>query len=172
MGLAPDAGVVSYNRDARIVVDELLAAGRQYDLIFGDAFNDLSIPYHLTTREFAAKLSRLLAPGGVYVALVIDNPAEGEFMRAYARTLETVFARIAVLTGQGSAELRGLATYVVAASAEPLDAARLDNPGNRVRVVPDARVAEWLAAGRSLVLTDDYVPVDNLMAPMFAERGY
>jgi len=40
-----------------------------------------------------------------------------------------------------------------------------------VRIVPDARVAEWLAAGRSLVLTDDYVPVDNLMAPMFAERG-
>jgi spermidine synthase len=171
MGVAPDAAVVSYNRDARIVVDDLLAAGRQYDLIFGDAFNDLSIPYHLTTREFAAKLSRLLAPGGVYVALVIDNPTEGEFMRAYARTLETVFPRIAVLTGQTSAELRGLATYVVAASAEPLDAARLDNPGNRVRVVSDARVAEWLAAGRSLVLTDDYVPVDNLMAPMFAERG-
>ena len=115
---------------------------------------------------------RLVAPGGVYVANVIDNPAYGEFMRAYARTLNTVFPNVAVLTGQSSAELRGLATYVVAASPQPLDAARLDHPAERVRVVPADRVAEWLAAGRNLVLTDDYVPVDNLMAPMFAERGY
>jgi spermidine synthase len=172
MGLSPDSRVVSYNRDARIVLDELIAAGRQYDLIFGDAFNDLSIPYHLTTREFAQKLGRLVAPGGAYVANVIDNPAHGEFMRAYARTLGTVFPHVAVFTGQSSAELRGLATYVVAASPAPLDLARLDNPAGRVRVVPPERVAEWLAAGRQLVLTDDYVPVDNLMAPMFAERGY
>ena len=34
--------------------------GGVYDFIFEDAFNDLSIPYHLTTKEFAMDLKRLL----------------------------------------------------------------------------------------------------------------
>ena len=38
-------------------------------------------------------------------------------------------------------------------------------------MVPHDRVSAWLAEGRPLVLSDDYAPVDNLMAPMFAERG-
>jgi hypothetical protein len=68
-----------------------------------------------------------------------------------------------VSTGAGR-DLRGLSTYVVAASAAPLDPAEIP-------IFPPERVAEWLAAGRPLVLSDDYAPVDNLMAPMFAERG-
>jgi spermidine synthase len=164
MGLPADSRVVTHSGDARLVLDDLIAAGRQYDVIFGDAFNDLSIPYHLTTREFAAKLARLIAPGGVYLANIIDDPARGEFMRAYAQTLATAFPAVAVLSTGASRDLRGLSTYVIAASATPLDAAAIP-------IFPPERVADWLAAGRPLVLSDDYAPVDNLMAPMFAERG-
>ncbi len=165
MGLRADSRVVTLSRDARLVLDELIGAGREYELVFGDAFNDLSIPYHLTTREFAAKLRRLVAPDGAYLANIIDDPARGEFMRAYTRTLATAFEHVAVVSTPTTRDLEGLSTYVVAASPRPLDDAR-------VRLVPAARVAAWLEAGRSLVLTDDYAPVDNLMAPMFAERGY
>jgi spermidine synthase len=164
MGLPADSRIVTHSRDARLVLDDLIAAGQQYDVIFGDAFNDLSIPYHLTTREFAAKLARLVAPGGVYLANIIDDPARGEFMRAYAQTLATAFPHITVVSTGASRDLRGLSTYVVAASAAPLDPAEIP-------IFPPERVAEWLAAGRPLVLSDDYAPVDNLMAPMFAERG-
>jgi spermidine synthase len=163
MGLPADSRVVTYSRDARLVLDELVAAGRQYDLIFGDAFNDLSIPYHLTTREVADKLARLIAPGGVYLANIIDDPARGEFMRAYARTLGTAFPHIAIVSSGASRDLRGLSTYVVAASATPLDP-------DQVALFPAEQVAAWLAEGRPLILSDDYAPVDNLMAPMFAER--
>jgi spermidine synthase len=164
MGLPADSRVITHSRDARLVLDDLIAVGQQYDVIFGDAFNDLSIPYHLTTREFAAKLARLTAPGGVYLANIIDDPARGEFMRAYAQTLATAFPHIAVVSTSASHDLRGLSTYVVAASAAPLDAAE-------IAIFPPDLVADWLAAGRPLVLSDDYAPVDNLMAPMFAERG-
>jgi len=51
-----------------------------YDFIFGDAFNDLSIPYHLTTREFAMELKRLLKPDGLYLANVIDSFKKGLFI--------------------------------------------------------------------------------------------
>ncbi|HEY7060265.1 MAG TPA: fused MFS/spermidine synthase [Chloroflexota bacterium] len=164
MGLPADSRVVTDNRDARLVLDDLIAQGRQFDVVFGDAFNDLSIPYHLTTREFAAKLARLVAPGGAYLANIIDDPVRGEFMRAYAQTLNTAFPHIAVVSTAASRDLGGLSTYVLAASATPLDPAE-------VPLMPPERVAAWLAAGRPLVLSDDYAPVDNLMAPMFAERG-
>jgi len=164
MGLPPDSRVVTYNRDARLVLDDLVTSGRQYDVIFGDAFNDLSIPYHLTTREVAAKLARLVAPGGAYLANIIDDPARGEFMRAYAQTLATAFPDVAVVRTEASRDLNGLSTYVLAASAAPLDP-------TAIPILPPERVADWLAAGRPLVLSDDYAPVDNLMAPMFNERG-
>jgi hypothetical protein len=31
---------------------------------------------------------------------------------------------------------------------------------------------QWLADAHAPVLTDDYAPVDNLIAPIFAERGF
>lgn len=69
--------------DARKFVDERLrenekrrAAGQpavMYDFVYGDAFNDLSVPWHLTTREFSDKIHRLLTPGiGVYLVNIID----------------------------------------------------------------------------------------------------
>ena len=39
-------------------------------------------------------------------------------------------------------------------------------------VVPDAELAADLARGRQLFLTDDFVPVDQLLAFLFDERGF
>src|SRR5438876_9358989 len=39
----------------------------EFDFIFGDAFNDFSVPWHLTTLEFNEKINKLLAPSGVYM---------------------------------------------------------------------------------------------------------
>jgi hypothetical protein len=44
-----------------------------YDFVYGDAFNDLSVPWHLTTREFSEQVRELLTPGeGVYLVNIID----------------------------------------------------------------------------------------------------
>jgi SAM-dependent methyltransferase len=45
------------------------------DLVVGDAFGSLSVPWHLTTREFLGEVDRVLRPGGVYVQNVIDYPS-------------------------------------------------------------------------------------------------
>jgi len=40
-------------------------------------------------------------------------------------------------------------------------------------VVPDSLVNELLTKHKSVLITDDYAPVDNLIAPIFEERfGY
>ncbi len=68
--------------DARNTVDDLLRINRRlkdagqplelYDFIYGDAFNDFSIPWHLATVEFTRKLDALLTPTGVLQANIID----------------------------------------------------------------------------------------------------
>ena len=57
--------------DARQFVADR-AGGRKYDLIFGDAFNDFSVPWHLTTREFNDRINALLSDDGVYMINIID----------------------------------------------------------------------------------------------------
>jgi hypothetical protein len=70
-------------------------------------------------------------------------------------------------------------TYVVAAGNLPVDQDRLarvrgQGSENRVvtRIMPGDVQAQWLADAHAPVLTDDYAPVDNLIAPVFAERGF
>ena len=85
MGLPPDSqtAVRTLIGDARNVVDDLLrdnkarvASGEKpihYDFVYGDAFNDFSVPWHLTTLEFNEKVKALLEPdSGVYLINVID----------------------------------------------------------------------------------------------------
>lgn len=43
-----------------------------YDFIYGDAFNDFSVPWHLTTQEFTQKVYDLLTPHGVFLANIIE----------------------------------------------------------------------------------------------------
>ncbi|MDE2507881.1 MAG: fused MFS/spermidine synthase, partial [Planctomycetota bacterium] len=55
-GLKPEEGpIVTTWGDARQFVENNQGK-KQYDVIFGDAFNDFSVPWHLTTREFNDKL--------------------------------------------------------------------------------------------------------------------
>ncbi len=70
-GLPRDTTINTYWGDARQFVD-LHQDTKKYDLIFGDAFNDFSVPWHLTTFEFNEKLKKMLTPTGVYMINIID----------------------------------------------------------------------------------------------------
>lgn len=85
MGLGPDedTAVRTLLGDARNVIDDRLQENKSlkangdspvlYDFIYGDAFNDFSVPWHLTTLEFNRKVKELLNPdSGVYLINVID----------------------------------------------------------------------------------------------------
>jgi spermidine synthase len=179
LGLEPDTPVRTYNEDARLFFLEKKGRG-PYDLVFGDAFNDISVPYHLTTLEFDRKVRSVLRDDGFYLMNVIDRFRGGPFLTSVARTLRQVFPHVYVMAaGTPWKSLAGSpSTYVVAASATPLDLERL----RRVRpqgfgghiltnVAPADLLDEWLASEPSVLLTDDYAPTDNLIAPLFAERG-
>lgn len=177
MGVAPDTRIVTYNLDGRQKVDELLAEGKKYDIVIGDAFNDLSIPYHLTTMEFDEKIRRLLNDDGFYLTLVIDKLRGGQFIPSYTRTLQHVFPNVYMTADGAPWQSTAPNTYVVVGSATPLDQARWANTrglGSRGEIVtgilPAAELDEYLRTAGGVTLTDDYVPADNLIAPIFAER--
>jgi spermidine synthase len=181
LGVSQAKHIRSFNEDARWFIMNSKEKGK-YDFVFGDAFNDLSIPYHLTTKEFALQLKSLMKPDGLLMANVIDSFKKGLFMPAYIRTLEEVFGKgnVHLLTLGDDYDAMGISTHVVLASPGRLD---LDNfvatlQGNgkgemNAHVMPSDRLQQYLKERPTVVLTDDYVPVDNLIAPIFEERfGY
>jgi spermidine synthase len=170
----------TYNVDARLMMDQLMQTRRgAYDLIIGDAFNDLSIPYHLTTQEFDRKAKALLKDDGVFLVLVIDKLHGGRFLPAYTRTIQTVFPYVALMADADLWDTGVANTFVVAASNQPLDPERIVrargqglNGESVTHIMPAARMDAWLAEWDAPLLTDDYAPVDNLIAPIFADRGF
>jgi hypothetical protein len=137
-----------------------------YDLVVGDAFGSLSVPWHLATSEFLAEVRRVLRPDGLYLLNVIDNPPLS-FLAAELATLRETFGQVAVLGT--AAELAGQAggNFVVAAGARLPDhagladrAARYGEPGG---VLAGAEVDRLRKDARPL--SDDRAPVDQLLTP-------
>ncbi|MGJ9412830.1 fused MFS/spermidine synthase [Aeromicrobium sp. CF4.19] len=177
-----DAGVLQVDRDAlglrtgddlevrvedgRLGLDRLPDGER--DVVVGDAFGGVSVPWHLTTREALEQVHRVLRPGGTYVANLIDYGDLG-FARAQLRTMVTVFDHVALLgTTQTHERADGAGGNLVAvASDEPLDAAALGAALQDREVAWEARSGESLQAwmGDADVLTDDHAPVDQLLTP-------
>ncbi|HLB11384.1 MAG TPA: fused MFS/spermidine synthase [Dehalococcoidia bacterium] len=175
LGLARETRIRTHNQDARLFFDG--TPRDKYDLGFGDAFNDLSIPYHLTTREFATMIRSVLKEDGIYMANIIDKFKDGQFLPAYMNTLKQVFPYV-YLMGPGPAwEYGSPSTFVVMASLKPFDVEAFKADSNREKtaftaVLEPDRLEQYLAENNKILLTDDYAPVDNLIAPLFAERGY
>jgi spermidine synthase len=138
-----------------------------FDLVFGDAFGGLAVPWHLTTAEFLDEVVRVLRPGGAYVMNVIDYPPLG-FVRAEAATAATRFPHVAVMSGRATIEGRTGGNLVVVASEKPIDRASIESAidtwreGADTVVLADPNEVDAFV-GRSVVLTDDFAPVDQLL---------
>ena len=174
LDLPRDTPIRTHVGDARA----LLVAWHErpgFDLVYGDAFNDLSVPYHLTTLEFDRMVDGLLTEDGVYLVNVIDSYGRGELLRAFLNTFAEVFPHV-YLMRVGEPQPDKLETLVVAGAKRPIDERPFRDPGayhNRLgrlvstTLVDPAEVASYRSAGRRIVLTDDYAPVDQLTAPLF-----
>jgi spermidine synthase len=173
-----DARMRLHIRDGRRFVQQTDVT---YDLIFLDAYNSDTIPFHLATREFYREVAARLAPGGVVVSNIIGNlrGPESLFFRSLYRTLAEVFPVIHVVPTYdlGSGVVLGEINIILFASR---DGARLSRADLMARV---GRVGGRLVAASELaqyashllelpievsdvpVLTDDYAPVEILRAP-------
>ncbi|WP_204817520.1 fused MFS/spermidine synthase [Corallococcus macrosporus] len=174
-GVRPDTRIASFNLDGRQYLQEMAERGA-YDLIVQDAVNDLSVPYHLMTREYDVLVRSLLKPEGIYLLTVIDEIPRGAFLRSALRTMQDVFPHVELLHDARSGS-KGQGVYIVAGSGQPMALERLpallrgagiERP--RTGRVPRAEIDAYMAAGPAHLLTDDFAPVDNLLAEFFLLR--
>jgi tetratricopeptide (TPR) repeat protein len=177
LGLSSDTHIVTYNEDARMAVPKL-PEGR-YDLVIGDAFNDLSVPYHLTTLEFNEQVRALLKEDGIYVVNVVDKLHSGRFLRAYVNTLQRTFPYVYLIEDDPDWEDDARKPHVVAGSFQPVSSAALNYANTQMGrghpfgyIMPDDIIKTWLNAQTNIILTDDYAPVDNLVAPLHLGRRF
>jgi len=149
--------------DARVGLAAQQTGG--YDFVVGDAFGHLVVPWHLATREMAADISRVLRADGVYAQNVIDYPPD-RFIRAELATVAAVFPQVALIAPQDAIDGKTGSNFVIVASksALPLDEIRLhlDLVDEPVQLLSGAQLADFIDDAR--VLTDDYAPVDQLLA--------
>lgn len=175
-------------QDGRLFVEQAareIAAGRArpYDLVVIDAYNSDAIPYHLTTREFLVKVRAILSPDGVVAANVIgclDGPSS-PLLRSMLRTYAAVFPQIYLfpIGGLGEGEYRFERNNILLATRDPgrrsredwrTQAASLEKRGAvsepvtayAESLVDEERVRRAAGAPGSILLTDDYAPVDIL----------
>ncbi|SNY62565.1 fused MFS/spermidine synthase [Paractinoplanes atraurantiacus] len=164
LGLQTGPGLRVRVGDARVAVAAQETAA--YDFVVGDAFGYLVVPWHLATKEMAQDIARVTKQSGVYVQNVIDYPPN-RFIRAEIATVAAAFPHVAVIAPQDALDGKSGSNFVIMASKTelPLDAVR-------ARLATQAKEPVTVLAGASLdafvddarVLTDDYAPVDQLLA--------
>lgn len=169
LGLRPRSGIEVRTEDGRLGLRRLDTGSR--DLVVGDAFAGVSVPWHLTTAEAMADVRRVLDDDGLYIANLIDH-GELAFARAQAATLTDTFGHVALLgepADIGRAPTAGPVggNLVLVASDRPVDLSAvqqaLDARETGWTHVTGADLTSWI--GDAPRLTDDHAPVDQLLQP-------
>lgn len=164
----PSSNVRMYAMDGRSFLNWVVANHKPlYDWVIVDAFNDNSIPFHLTTAEFFSVVMAALVPDGVLsMNMFIDNELYG----FEARTIESVFGNMSAFAGHRSGNILMTAQKGREASLT------LDEAGAAARKVTlpaDSSIdplyimsclvtkQNWSDEGP--ILTDLWSPVENLV---------
>ena len=166
LGLAEDPRMDLVEGDARAVLALDARLAPAYDVVFVDAFGDVSIPWTLTTVEFAREAKGRLRPRGALVVNAIDAMVPGRLVAALRATLRAVFAHVEVV-GYMRDDARLVNFVFVASDVE-------HTLGDLVRDTPDGPVPVVRYGRRELdalerrvgavVLSDDFAPVEHLVA--------
>ena len=164
-------GMTIRHTDARVALERSLPG--DYDVVVGDVFHDVALPYHLTTSEYAGLVRSRLADGGVYVLNVVDAFPDPLLVKSIVRTLDRHFAQVDIWLDRIPGG-PGRATFIISAVAGPAD-------WPRVLESADGLARSWLRVTESIaetgtpmdrlpVLTDDYVPVERLVSRLLLKE--
>jgi spermidine synthase len=173
----PNPGTEIIHGDGRRILQALPAAS-QFDVVFGDAFHDISIPTHLVTRQFHQAVRARLKPDGFYAINVIEAGQGARFLASLVRTLAQDFPAVEVWLDAADMRSGERINYVVIAAAAPTPGDLLHSRRGIRRSwlrLSAAQLAERADPVGATILTDDFAPVDRLLShiifdPALAER--
>ena len=156
--LPADIPVTTYDGRAYLAAD-----GKTYDVILVDAYQDITIPFQMSSVEFFTLVREHLNPGGVMVVnMNMHSQEEGNINQYLADTISAVFPAVS------TADVAGATNRELFAAMEP---ETLSSLPERVERLPEGelktmleRVAAQTTAYTpgSYYLTDDKAPVELL----------
>jgi tetratricopeptide (TPR) repeat protein len=172
-GLDREAAIETINMDARDYVGRVLKAGRagkaarRYDFIYQDVLPDDAASCQLATKEFNDEIAGVLADDGAYMIHLLDTCRSGRLLGAVVNTARETFPYVWVITSQASLSSPSDASVVVAAKRRLDPQAILEKRSKHLRflVLDDLRINDLKKRCGGIILTDDYTPVENLLAP-------
>jgi Spermidine synthase len=88
------------DHDAHIYIDDgraflLSKAAKKYDLVIIDAYHDISIPFHMATREFFDQVKKNLKPEGIVaVNINIHSEKNPELINYFTQTIKSKFNKV------------------------------------------------------------------------------
>ncbi len=144
--------------DARMTLHDL--PSKSADIIIGDAFSGLTVPWHLLTQEWTKDVRRVLKPGGLYLINVIDL-RPNKLLKAELATLLPLFddVQVVVTPDADGAPLGGNELIIASDTARAYD---FDANADGGTIYGHQEVESFARGARRL--RDDFAPVDQLMA--------
>ena len=141
----------------------LTASDEKFDVIMVDAYQDITIPFQLSSREFFTEVSKHLKPDGVMVVnLNMTSRENGSINEYLCDTMASVFEHTYVADVTGNTN-----TEVFCTNSDGLPE-RFDLNRSKLENARYAAMMENVAAalteyeGGELILTDDKAPVELL----------
>jgi len=166
------SGMSIIHADARTVLQH--NEHDRYDVIVLDAFHDLSVPYHLSTREYIQLVKSRLNPGGLYLLHVADVFPDPHLIKSMMKTLRTQFRHVDAWIDRVPTKIARM-TFVLSATdlKPPADMNRVTQGIDRTWYrVTEPLLATGVPSSELPELTDDYVPVERLISPLlFGQYG-
>lgn len=144
--------------------------GKQYDYVILDVFNGDTTPGHVLSIEAMRLLRSRIAPNGILAVNLIGSLRDENFMTAsVVRTVREVFGTVRVYPAFDAGTGRGWGNFAIIASDRTVPApaaeafASLPVHWLALQGLKPVlgRTAAFPAGTRSIVLTDDYNPIDT-----------
>ena len=151
---------------------------KKYDIIFGDTFNSfMSLPFHLTTKEFNDSARSHLAENGIYAVNFISalKGKNSAFFQSMLLTFQKTFDNYYIFSF-GDLSLYPQNIILVGINSD----VRI-NPEVLKEKIRELENGEFLSSrliskpfskgdSGALVLTDDFAPVERLMMPLISSQ--
>lgn len=157
LGLSRSTRVRTITGDARVALRRM-PPGERFDVVLGDAFDDFEVPFQLTTVEFARAVAHHVSSDRLFLENVVDA-VHLDFLRSELRTLRRAFPYVGLMSPAAWPPTGTRQTFVLVAG--------LRRPRVALPTVPPAELDAFARNGKSVLLTDDHAPVDQLLAPVF-----
>jgi spermidine synthase len=191
LDLKPDDRIRSFNMDGRQYVAEY-SKKNHYQLVSLDAVNDLSVPYHLITKEFNDQIKSVMTADGVFLVSIIDRPSIGRVSISAMETMKKTFKHVEILSPLEDWDADLQVVFIIVASNEPVRKeminAELEKKIRDPRIAllggtstkylwkysftpPEQEIKMWINKLKPVILTDQYSPIDWLMAEVFRKRN-